>query len=98
MSAFLDQTLGVIRAHRNDIEHRFGIRLLGVVGSVARGEESAQSDVDITYEVTGRPSLFTLVRAQDALAALIGREVDLVDTRTMRPRARAYIERDLVLA
>lgn len=98
MTKLLDTVLETIRARRDDIETRYGIRLLGVVGSVARGEERLDSDVDITYEVTRGTTLFKLSNAEDELASAIGRTVDLVDRDGMRPAARAYIERDLVVA
>ncbi|MFT3729350.1 MAG: nucleotidyltransferase domain-containing protein [Terricaulis sp.] len=98
MTPLLETVLETIRTRRDDIEARYGIRLLGVVGSVARGEERADSDVDITYDVTGRTSLFKLSDAKFELEQMLGRHVDLVDTLAMRPTARAYIERDLVIA
>lgn len=98
MSALLDATLATIRAKRADIEARFGIRLIGVVGSVARGEEKAGSDVDIVYDIAGKPTLFTLSHAQFELEDALGRAVDLVDPKSMRTDWRAFIERDLVIA
>lgn len=98
MTSLLDTVLETIRARRDEIEARYGIRLLGVVGSVARGEEREDSDVDITYDVPRSTTLFRIAAALNALEDEIGREIDLVDTGAMRPRARAFIERDLVLA
>lgn len=98
MQTLLESILETIRARRDEIEARYGIRLLGVVGSVARGEERPDSDVDITYKVTRGTTLFKLSDAEDELASAIGRSVDLVDRDGMRPAARAYIERDLVVA
>ncbi len=98
MSALLDMTLTAIREKRDDIEARFGIRLLGVVGSVARGDEKPESDIDLVYDIAGRPTLFDLSNAAFELEKLLGRSIDLVDPKAMRPAARTYIERDLVLA
>lgn len=98
MTALLDRALEVIRARREEFERRFGLRLLGVVGSVARGEERADSDVDIVYDISGRPSLFDLSDAGYELELALGRAVDLVDPKAMRANARAFIERDLVRA
>lgn len=98
MSQLLDTVLETIRARRNDIETHYGIRLLGVVGSVARGEERPDSDVDITYEIAGRPTLFTLSDAKHVLEEAIGRTIDLIDLKTVRPEGRAWMEEDLVLA
>lgn len=98
MSALLDQALAAIRDKRAEFERRFGIRLVGVVGSVARGEERPESDVDIVYDIAGRPTLFTLSNAQFELEKILGRAVDLVDPETMRPATRAFVEKDLVIA
>lgn len=98
MSALLDKTLEIIRARRDEFEARFEIRLLGVVGSVARGEERDGSDVDITFEVVGETTLFKLSDAEFELERELGRKVELVDRAGMRPAARAFIERDLVVA
>ncbi len=98
MSALLDRTLETIREKREEFERRFGLRLVGVVGSVARGEERADSDIDIVYDIAGRPTLFDLSDAELELERALGHDVDLVDPKAMRPNARSYIERDLVLA
>lgn len=98
MKTLLESVLDVIRARRDDIEARHGIRLLGVVGSVARGEERPDSDVDITYQGTGRPTLFTIAAALGELEDELGRSVDLVDPETARPEARAWFEEDMILA
>ncbi|MEQ1932113.1 MAG: nucleotidyltransferase domain-containing protein [Parvularculaceae bacterium] len=98
MSKLLDLALETIRTRRQEFEERFGVRLIGVVGSVARGEERADSDVDIVYDISGRPTLFDLSEAAFELEDEFEREVDLVDPKSMRPNARAFIEKDLVVA
>jgi len=98
VTPLLEKVIATIRTKRAEIEARFGIRLVGVVGSVARGDERADSDVDVIYDVVGRPTLFDLSDVQFDLEDLLGRSVDLVDTSVMRPERRAHMERDLVLA
>lgn len=85
--SLLDTVLETIRTRRDDIEARYGIRLLGVVGSVARGEERPDSDVDVFADVTGTPSLLTVARAQNELEDLLGHPVDLVLKDELRPEA-----------
>ncbi len=98
MSALLDKALAMIREKRAGIEQRYGIRLVGVVGSVARGEEKAESDIDIVFDLAGGTTLFKLADASFELEEAIGRAIDLVNREALRPNARAYIERDLVSA
>ena len=58
---------------------RFGVAELAVFGSVARGEASADSDIDLLYELAPGVQLgFDLFDLEDGLAELFGRPVDLV--------------------
>jgi hypothetical protein len=64
---------------------------LGYFGSYARGEATAQSDVDIVFE-TNKPNLFTTVIMKQDLEALLGRPVDVIRLRVMmNPRMKARI-------
>ncbi|MFN0025528.1 MAG: nucleotidyltransferase family protein [Parvularculaceae bacterium] len=98
MSQLLEKALATLRLKRAEFEQQYGITLVGVVGSVARGEDTTESDVDVVYDIAGRPTLFTLSRAQFELEVLLGRDVDLVDPKAMRPYWRDFIEKDLVVA
>lgn len=97
MSELLEQALASIRAHRPALRAR-GIELLGVVGSVARGQERPDSDVDVAYDVVGRSSLLALARASIDLEADLQRSIDLVDISRVEPELRHEFERDLVPA
>lgn len=90
-----ERIIRLARAKRDEIEARYGLRLVGLVGSIARGEERPDSDADFVVDVTGKPTLFDLVGAQEDLQAVLGRKVDLVLRRSMKPERRAYMERDL---
>ncbi len=55
---------------------QYGIRKIGLFGSVARGEHKEGSDVDVCIE--GEPmGLFTMGRLKSELEALLGSTVDL---------------------
>ena len=59
-------------------------------GSFSRGEETADSDVDILVEFdrSGKPvTLLTYARIWRELEELLGRDVDLVEEGTLKPYA-----------
>jgi predicted nucleotidyltransferase len=63
---------------------RYGVRKLDVFGSAATGEfDSATSDIDLIYEFTDiSPGLAKrYLDFADALEALLGRRIDLVENR-----------------
>jgi predicted nucleotidyltransferase len=77
---------------------RRGLELVGVVGSVARHEAKPESDIDVVYEVHGRPTLFDIGEISMDMRDTLGREVDMIDLKTVKPRLREAMERDLVRA
>ena len=64
----------------NDICNKYGINYLGVFGSVARGEEREDSDIDllVKFDSKKKIGLFELDRVQRELEIKLGRKVDLV--------------------
>lgn len=66
-------------------------------GSFSRGEETADSDVDILVEFdrTGQPvTLLTYARIWRELKERVGREVDLVEEGTLKPYAAESANHD----
>jgi predicted nucleotidyltransferase len=94
-AATLTEVLEVLRARRDEAR-ALGIELVGVVGSMARGEAREDSDVDVIVHHLGGCSLFTLIDFEAVLKKDVGRSVDLVFSEAMRPERQQYIERDLV--
>ena len=82
-----ERVLSALRAQREHIEQRYGVRIIGIVGSVARGEATEESDVDVIAEIIGIPSLFDLSHAEWDLeeAVGLGLPVELVLRKGMRP-------------
>jgi hypothetical protein len=73
-----------------------GVRGLAVFGSVARGEESAGSDVDMLIDLPAEMGLLGLARLQRDLEEIIGAPVDLVPSDGLKPAVRARVSRELV--
>jgi uncharacterized protein len=92
-----ERVLGVLRAHADDLRRR-GVRHAAVFGSVARGEDRPDSDLDIMVELAPEVGLFAFAELRLHLSDLLGREVDLVTGAGLRPFARPGAERDAVRA
>lgn len=76
--------------------HKFGILKLGIFGSVARNENTENSDIDIVVEVQ-KPSLQLMYELREALKQLFGCEVDLVRFReSLRPLFKSNIQKDVI--
>ena len=71
------------------------VRSVGLFGSMARGEASAESDVDLLVEFSRRKSLLAVVALERQLSAALGRKVDLLTEAAISPYLRERIKRDL---
>jgi predicted nucleotidyltransferase len=94
------EILRKLAALRANLNAEFGISRIGVFGSVARGEVSVDSDVDLIVEFDSLRSadLFVLAALAETLKASLGREVDLVTSRSLskRLRLKERIEREVL--
>ena len=72
--------LAILRTYHTLYAGKYGITRMGIFGSVARGEQKENSDIDICYEGKA-PSLLTLDKIQSELKNMFGCPVDLVRIR-----------------
>jgi predicted nucleotidyltransferase len=78
------------------VARRHGVTAMWVFGSVARGENDAESDIDLLVDVEEGTSLMDLAGLYRALSDLLGREVDLGTRRSLKPRIRERVLREAV--
>lgn len=91
-----DEILALLSARRPEMAERFGAVRLWLFGSAARDEVRADSDVDALVDFGGPATFDAYFGLQDYLQSLIGRRIDLVTTRGLKPRARQHVQRDLI--
>ena len=73
------------------------VQMLGVFGSMARGESTKQSDVDLLVRFSRPKGLLAMVRLERELSEAIGRKVDLLTEAAVSPYIRDRILNDLVV-
>ncbi len=94
----LQYYISVIVQNSPQITRDFGIRTLRIFGSVSRGEQTEESDLDVCVE-TDTPNPFLLADLKAYLERLFKRPVDVVRFhRNMNGLMRKRIERDGVYA
>ena len=74
------EILNLLKSYKSTAISKYGLTKIGIFGSVARGEQTENSDIDVCYE--GQvPSFLTLDLIQSDLERLFGAKVDLVRVR-----------------
>jgi len=79
-----------------ELARTYGASNVRVFGSVARGQADASSDVDFVVELDKGRSLLDLGGLLMDLQDLLGRPVDIVTDRGLRPRIRDRVLREAV--
>ena len=74
------ECLTLLRGYMKKNASKYSITRMGIFGSVARGEQTEESDVDICLE-TSKPSMFALVHIKEELQDLFGCNVDIIRLR-----------------
>jgi len=90
-----DDVIQRIRAHKARLDE-LGVSALSLFGSVARGEAGPDSDVDFLVVFDGPATFDRFMDLELFLEDLLGRRVDLVTDKAMRPRVRAGVEGELL--
>ena len=89
-----DEVLNALRAHKVTLARRFGVTELALFGSIVRDQASLDSDVDILVSFPGNADWRQYFGVQFYLEDLLGRPVDLVTEKALRPELRPYVERE----
>ncbi len=89
----------ILAAHRAAVlgmAQRLGARNVRVFGSIARGEDTEHSDVDLLVDVPRGTTLLDMVRLQRAIEQELGVYVDVLTAGDFPPAARERIVQEAV--
>lgn len=90
------EVLDRLAAALPELERRYGVRSLSLFGSLARGDERADSDVDVLVTFDGPATSANYFGVQFHLEDLLGRPVDLVTDAALRAELRPHVDRDAI--
>ena len=91
-----ENILSVIEQNQAALK-KLGVRRLGLFGSCARGEATAESDLDFVVEFSDK-SFDAYMDLKSFLEDLFRSRVDLVTVSSIKPRLLPIIQRETVYA
>lgn len=90
-----NKVLTLLKEHIKEIRE-FNIQKISIFGSVARDQETPQSDIDILIKFNGPASFDLYMDLKFFLEDLLGRKVDLITEDAIRNEIKHYVDKDLI--
>ncbi|MHA1370653.1 MAG: nucleotidyltransferase family protein [Promethearchaeota archaeon] len=97
MKKSLDEIKEIIKKHKKTLKEKYHIKEIGIFGSFVRGEAKEDSDVDILVEFEKPIGFFKFLQLEEYLSDLIGKKVDLVSKKALKPHIGKYILEEVVI-
>ena len=91
-----DELIALLKSHKNYLARTFGVTDIACFGSTVRNDASETSDIDVLVSFDGPATSKRYFGVQFYLEDLLGRNVDLVTNKALRPELRAFIEKEAV--
>jgi predicted nucleotidyltransferase len=91
--------LKILRSYESALRAR-GIRHAALFGSIARGDNRPDSDIDILVEFdpSAHVTIYDYVGIKNYIASLFSRPVDVVDREALKPHLRGPSAREAIYA
>ena len=90
----LSTILSLILKNKPGLRRKYSIKTIGVFGSVSRGENNENSDVDILVEFE-KPIGIEFIDLANELESILQQKVDLISRSGIKPKYFKVIEKDL---
>lgn len=80
-----DEVAQKLAAQLATLRQSYGVKRIGVFGSVVRGEQQPESDIDLLVEFVEPVDLFKFIELENQLSELLNAKVDLVTPNALKP-------------
>jgi len=88
MKSSRQDILASLKNLKQEVAQEYSVKTIGVFGSVARDEQTIQSDIDLLVEFSKPVGFVTFMRLENFLSERLGKHVDLVTSDSLKPLIR----------
>ncbi len=79
-----DEIKELLQRHKETFREQYGLKEIGIFGSYVRGEQGAESDLDILIELEKPIGFVRFIRLENALSQLLGVRVEIVTKKALK--------------
>jgi predicted nucleotidyltransferase len=81
---------------KQEVAQEYSVKTIGVFGSVARDEQTIESDIDLLVEFSKPVGFVTFMRLENFLSERLGKHVDLVTSDSLKPLIRQDVLSEVI--
>ncbi len=96
MKTELDQIKNVLDQHISLLKEKYNVQELGVFGSIARGDNTQASDIDILVEFSQPIGFFKFIELENYLSNILEKKVDLVTKKALKDAIKDNILKEVI--
>jgi predicted nucleotidyltransferase len=91
-----EHIIKIINSQLPALRDQYKVKRLGLFGSAARGEVGEESDIDILVEFESPIGFFDFIRLENLLSKALGKKVDLVSRKAIKPALKDAIFKEII--
>ncbi len=96
MRSTRQDVLSSLKKLKEEVAREYSVKKIGLFGSVARNEETEQSDIDLLVEFSKPVGFVTFMRLENFLSERLGERVDLVTSDSLKPVIRQDVLAEVI--
>ena len=96
MKSSRQDILASLKNLKKEVAKEYSVKTIGVFGSVARDEQTGQSDIDLLVEFSKPVGFVTFMRLENFLSERLGKQVDLVTSDSLKPVIRQDVLSEVI--
>ena len=96
MKSSRQDILASLKKLKREVAKEYSVKTMGVFGSVARDEQTGQSDIDLLVEFSKPVGFVTFMRLENFLSDRLGNKVDLVTPDSLKPVIRQDVLSEVI--
>ena len=96
MKSSRQDILASLEKLKREVAKEYYVKTIGVFGTVARDEQTGQSDIDLLVEFSKPVGFVTFMRLENFLSERLGKQVDLVTPDSLKPVIRQDVLSEVI--
>ena len=96
MKSTRQDILASLKKIKGEVAKEYSVKTIGVFGSVARNEQTGESDIDLLVEFSKPVGFVTFMRLENFLSEQLGKQVDLVTSDSLKPVIRQDVLSEVI--